>query len=80
MKIIGIIPARKGSKRLKYKNIYSLKGKPLIGYSIKAALDSIGIGFTNYIRYKNDEAGFRKHLESMKNVDKLKEGVEKDTK
>ena len=48
--------------------------------TIKAALDSIGIGFTNYIRYKNDEAGFRKHLESMKNVDKLKEGVEKDTK
>ena len=40
MKIIGIIPARKGSKRLKYKNIYALKGKPLIGYSIKAALDS----------------------------------------
>ena len=48
--------------------------------TIKAAVDSIGIAFTNYIRYKNDEAGFRKHLESMKNVDKLKEGVEKDTK
>ena len=40
MKIIGIIPARKGSKRLKYKNMYSLKGTPLIGYSIQAALGS----------------------------------------
>jgi CMP-N-acetylneuraminic acid synthetase len=40
MKIIGIIPAREGSKRLKHKNIYPLKGIPLIEYTIKAALES----------------------------------------
>lgn len=40
MNIIGVIPARKGSKRLVYKNVYPLNGKPLIEYSIQAALES----------------------------------------
>ena len=40
MKNIAIIPARSGSKGLENKNIKLLKGKPLIWYSIKAALDS----------------------------------------
>ena len=40
MKIIGIIPAREGSKRLKYKNTYPLKGIPLVEYSIRASLKS----------------------------------------
>lgn len=40
MRIIGLIPARKNSKRLKNKNIYPLKGKPLIQYTIDAALKS----------------------------------------
>jgi len=39
-KVIGIIPARAGSKRLKGKNMYPLKGKPLIEYTIDAALNS----------------------------------------
>ena len=38
MKKIGIIPARSGSKGLKNKNIIDLCGKPLIAYSIEAAL------------------------------------------
>ncbi len=38
--ILGIIPARGGSKGLKDKNILDLLGKPLIGYTIEAALDS----------------------------------------
>jgi CMP-N-acetylneuraminic acid synthetase len=38
--IVGIIPARGGSKRLKDKNILELNGKPLIGYTIEAALAS----------------------------------------
>jgi CMP-N-acetylneuraminic acid synthetase len=37
-KVIGIIPARAGSKRLKNKNILPLLGKPLIAYTIEAAL------------------------------------------
>ena len=35
---LGIIPARKGSKRLPNKNITMLNGKPLIAWSIEAAL------------------------------------------
>ena len=37
---IAIIPARSGSRGLKDKNIMELCGKPLIGYSIEAALAS----------------------------------------
>jgi len=40
MNIVGIIPARGGSKRLKDKNILSVGGKPLIGYVIEDALNS----------------------------------------
>lgn len=40
MKNIAIIPARSGSKGLKNKNIADLKGKPLMYYTIKAALES----------------------------------------
>jgi CMP-N-acetylneuraminic acid synthetase len=39
-KILAIIPARGGSKRLKDKNIMSLDGKPLIAYTITAAKES----------------------------------------
>ena len=37
MKIIAMIPARLGSKRIKYKNIRYLKDKPLVEYIIDAA-------------------------------------------
>lgn len=40
MKIIAIIPARGGSKRIKHKNIVNLNGKPLIAFTIEAAKDS----------------------------------------
>jgi len=40
MRNIAIIPARSGSKGLKDKNIKCLAGKPLVAYSIKAAIDS----------------------------------------
>ena len=40
MNIVAIIPARKGSKTIKDKNIINYKGKPLIYYSIKTALKS----------------------------------------
>lgn len=40
MKNIAIIPARSGSKGLKDKNIKLLNGKPLLVYSIEAALQS----------------------------------------
>jgi len=39
-KLLAIIPARGGSKRLPRKNVLSLGGKPLIGWTIQAALRS----------------------------------------
>lgn len=40
MKKIAIIPARGGSKRIPKKNIKSFLGKPIIAYSIEAAINS----------------------------------------
>ena len=40
MNVLGIIPARGGSKRVINKNIRDLAGKPLISFTIKAALGS----------------------------------------
>ena len=41
MKILVVIPARGGSKGIPRKNVRLICGKPLIGYSITNALDSI---------------------------------------
>lgn len=40
MNILGIIPARGGSKRIPGKNIKPLAGKPLVAYTIEAGLKS----------------------------------------
>ena len=40
MSRIAVIPARGGSTRLKDKNIYPIKGKPLISYTIETVIDS----------------------------------------
>ena len=40
MKILAVIPARGGSKRLHRKNIYPLLGRPLISYAIEACKGS----------------------------------------
>jgi len=40
MKNLAIIPARGGSKRIPRKNIKQFLGKPIIAYSVQAALDS----------------------------------------
>jgi len=47
MKIVAIIPARAGSKRLKNKNVFKFLGKPLIRWTIDTALKS------DYISYDN---------------------------
>ena len=39
-KLLAIIPARGGSKRLPRKNILNLAGKPLIAWTIDSALKS----------------------------------------
>ena len=41
--MLGVIPARKGSKGLPRKNVKVLNGKPLIQYTLEAALESKNI-------------------------------------
>tara|TARA_B100000686_G_C16786186_1_gene975414 strand:+ start:2700 stop:3419 length:720 start_codon:yes stop_codon:yes gene_type:complete len=55
--ITAIIPARIGSKRLKYKNLAILNGKPLIYYAIKAAKKS---KIFNNIFINSDDIIFKK--------------------
>jgi N-acylneuraminate cytidylyltransferase/CMP-N,N'-diacetyllegionaminic acid synthase len=43
VEILGIIPARGGSKGIKKKNIIPLEGKPLIAWTIEAALNADSI-------------------------------------
>ena len=40
MKYLAIIPARKGSKRIKNKNIKRFNREPLINWTIRSALKS----------------------------------------
>lgn len=52
MRIVAIIPARGGSKRLPGKNIFLLKGKPLIAYAIDACKKS---AYINEIYVSSDD-------------------------
>ena len=52
-KVIAIIPARSGSKRLKNKNIYKFKNYPMIYWTIKAALKS---KFIDYVYVTSDSS------------------------
>jgi hypothetical protein len=36
-------------------------------------MDSIGVAFSSYVRYKGDEEDFKKYLENNKNLHKLTE-------
>lgn len=51
-KILAIIPARGGSKGIPHKNIIKLSGKPLISYTIQAALVS---KYTDYVMVSTDD-------------------------
>jgi CMP-N,N'-diacetyllegionaminic acid synthase len=48
MKVLGVIPARAGSKRIPGKNIAPLNGRPLLSYTCQAARES-GLFDTIYI-------------------------------
>lgn len=52
MRIIAIIPARGGSKRLEKKNLFPLKGKPLLVYTIEACRKS---NYINEIFVSSDD-------------------------
>ncbi len=55
MKSLCIIPARGGSKRIPRKNIKSFMGKPIMAYSIEAALES---GIFNEVMVSTDDEEF----------------------
>ena len=55
MKNICIIPARGGSKRVPRKNIINFHGKPLIAYTIEAAIKSKLFGQHIYVSSDSDE-------------------------
>lgn len=62
LKIMGLIPARAGSKRVKNKNIRNLGGIPLIGYKIRAVLESM---YINKIIISTDSKEIRAVAESF---------------
>lgn len=51
-RILAVIPARGGSKGIPHKNIINLCGKPLIGYTIEAAL---GSKYIDYVMVSTDD-------------------------
>ena len=59
-KVLAIIPARGGSKGLPRKNILDLAGKPLVAWTIEAALNSKYI--TKTIVSSDDEEILRKRV------------------
>lgn len=73
LKILAVIPARGGSKGLPKKNIYPLNGKPLIAYSILAALQSKYIDKTVVSSDSDEILDVAKHVgaETVKRPDHL---------
>jgi CMP-N,N'-diacetyllegionaminic acid synthase len=51
--LIIVIPARGGSKRLPRKNIYPLKGKPLLAYTLDA-IAATGLNLPTYVSTDDD--------------------------
>lgn len=62
MKRLAIIPARSGSKGLKDKNIIELCGKPLIAYSIEAAVNT---NLFDRVIVSTDSEFYAKYLVNM---------------
>lgn len=55
-KVIALIPARGGSKGIPHKNICDLCGKPLIAYSILAALEAKKLGVIDDVIVSTDDS------------------------
>lgn len=63
--ILAVIPARGGSKGIPLKNIYPINGKPLISFSIEAALSS---KFIEYIAVSTDNDEIATVASGYKNI------------
>ncbi|MBO4389011.1 MAG: acylneuraminate cytidylyltransferase family protein [Spirochaetales bacterium] len=55
MKVLGLIPARGGSKGVPRKNIIDIQGKPLISYSIEAGLGAKQAGLIDELVVSTDD-------------------------
>lgn len=64
---VFVIPARGGSKRLPKKNVQNLLGKPLLLYSIEAAL-GVELGTRNYVCVSSDDSEILKIAGSVEGV------------
>src|SRR3989338_1808521 len=53
--ILGLIPARGGSKRIPQKNVTLLAGKQLIAYTIEVALDAMKRGIVDRVIVSTDD-------------------------
>lgn len=74
-KVVGVIPARKGSKRIKDKNLTTLVDMTLLEYTIKAAsYSSLNTATIISTDYKWDEiAGYVKDIHKFQYVERVKE-------
>ena len=43
-------------------------------------IDSVGVGFSSYVKFKNEESEFKDYLENNKNLHKLTEEENEDRK
>lgn len=60
--VIGLIPARGGSKGVPGKNMRMIGSKPLISHSINAALQS---NYINYVYVSSDDLGILRYARAM---------------
>ena len=63
--ILGIIPARGGSKGIPRKNIADVNGKPLLAYTIEAALRS---KYINMVAVSSDDKEILKIKKALNNL------------
>jgi CMP-N-acetylneuraminic acid synthetase len=72
MNIICFIPARKGSQRIKNKNILKIKGRPLIYWTVVKALKSKKF---HKIIFSSDSKSYYKILLKFLNKDKVRHSI-----
>ncbi len=76
MLIYGLIPARRGSKRIKNKNLISLKGDYLVNHTVKHALRTKLI---NIVFVSTNDKKIRKILPKNVSIINRPENISKDT-
>ena len=67
-KILGIIPARGGSKSIPNKNITNVLGKPLISYTIESALKAQEDGFIDELIVSTDSIMIQNEVKRIADI------------